>query len=287
MVAVARRLSLLASFPERVVRALAAVVGGAVHETATVSLPRFVRRSRLYEATAKNMLRITVELVGGVEGASTVEPDAPAPGQLAKRKTAGNVVELGSIAAVGFSPLWLLAAASDVLRGTRVYLDALVTELKAAGVLAEDAQVGTVDDLLGTLEDTSGSAARLIDVPPLALSDLRRSLAELRADASDLPSGEELARAFAGLRGEAERERRSLLEVSSGMGLAFALSVRNVGRDHVAVPYREDWAPLRDEGFGAYARRVAEPYRRAVAGHLDPERETLTERGLARLRRRS
>ena len=85
---------------------------------------------------------------------------------------------------------------------------------------------------------------------------------------------------------EAARERRSLLEVGSGMALAFALSARSVGRDHVAAPYRQDWQPLRDEGFAAYARRVAGPYGRAVAGHLDPARATLTERGLARLRRR-
>jgi len=285
MPAVANRLAFAASLPERLVRSLAAAVGGAVHETATLSLPRFVRRSRLYEATAKNMLRITVELVGGVEGASTVEESAPV-GRLATRKTAGNVVELGSIAAVGFSPLWLLAGASDVLHGSRTYLDALVTELKAAGVLAADAKVDGVDGLLAALEGTSGSAARLIDVPPLALADLRLSLAELRGDATSLPSLGDLVRAFAGLRLEAERERRPLLEVSSGMGLAFVLAARNLGRDHVAVPYREDWAPLTDEGFAAYARRVAEPYRRALAAHVDPERDTLTERGLARLRRR-
>jgi len=283
---VLRRLAFVASLPERLLRGLAASVGGAVHETATLSLPRFVRRSRLYEATAKNMLRITVELVGGVERASTVESSAPPVGRLATRKTAGNAVELGSIAAVGFSPLWLLAGASDVLRGSRVYLDALVTELKSAGVLAQDAQVAAVDDLLAALEGTSGSAARLIDVPPLALAELRRSLAELRSDATGLPSPRDLVRTFAGLQREAVRERRPLLEVSSGMGLAFVLAARNLGRDQVAVPYREDWAPLRDEGFAAYARRVAEPYRRALAVHADPARDTLTERGLARLRRR-
>jgi hypothetical protein len=287
MVTVARALTFLASLPERLLRSLAAVLGGAVHETATLALPRFVRRSRLYEATAKNMLRILVELVGGVGGASTVEPAAPGPGELAKRKAAGNVVELGSIAAVGFSPLWLLAAASDVIHGSRVYLDALVAELQAAGVLAEKAHARTVDDLLATLEGTSGGAARLIDIPPLALAELRASLAELRASAAELPSSDELARAYEGLRREAELERGSLLEVGSGMALAFVLSARSVGRDHVAVPYREDWQPLRDEGFATYARRVAGPYREAVAGHLDPARESYTERGLARLRRRA
>ena len=62
----------------------------------------------------------------------------PSPRKLAVRKAGGNVVELGSILAFGFSPLWLLAGAADVTRGTRVYLDALVGELKAAGVLARE-----------------------------------------------------------------------------------------------------------------------------------------------------
>jgi len=136
----------LVSLPERVVRSLAAVLGGAVHETAQVVLPRLVRRSRLYEATAKNLLRITIELVGGV--ADSAEADQPSAPQLAVRKGAGNVVEFGSIAAFGFSPLWLLAAASDLARGSRVYLTALVGELKAGGVLARDAEIASVDQLL-------------------------------------------------------------------------------------------------------------------------------------------
>jgi hypothetical protein len=196
------------------------------------------------------------------------------------RKGAGNAVELGSIVAFGFSPLWLLAGASDVLRGTRVYLDALVGELKRAGLLAEGARFETVDDLLGALEGASGETARLIDIPPLALSELKHTLTELREDAESLPSPEELARLFAGLRREAAREQRSLLEVSTGIGLAFAVSARSVGSRYVAVPYREDWQPVRAEGFANYLRRVAGPYGRAVATHLDPDEVTFTERGL-------
>jgi hypothetical protein len=283
IVAVRRPGSFLASVPERLVRALVAATGGVVHETAEVVLPRFARRSRLYEATAKNVLRIAIELVGDVE--RTAPPDQPDAGELMKRKTAGNVVELGSIAAFGFSPLWLLAAASDVSRGSRIYLQALVAELKRAGVLAEEAELRTVDDLLGALEETSGTTARLVDLPPLELADLRGSLAELRSSAGELPSPKELASLYRGLQREAARERRSLLEVSSGMGLAFVLSARSVGRDHLVVPYGEDWRPLREEGFGAYYRRIAQPYREAIAGHLDPARPTWTERALARLRR--
>lgn len=278
-----RRAAFLVSVPERLVRSVIGLVAGALHETAEVLLPRFARRSRLYEATAKNLLRIAIELVGAVErGAPRDEPE---PGELAKRKTAGNVVELGSIAAFGFSPLWLLAAAADVTRGSRVYLDALVAELKRGGVLAEEAELGSLDDLLAALEGASGTTARLVDLPPLELKELRASVAELRSSAGELPSPQELAALYDGLRKEAARERRGLLEVSTGVGLAFLVSARNVGRDHVVVPYREDWQPLRDEGFAAYARRIAKPYGEAVAGHFDAERRTWTDRAVDRMRR--
>jgi hypothetical protein len=279
-----RRLRYAASLPERTFRAAGAFLGGLLHESAQVILPRVVRRSKLYEATAKNALRIAIEAVGGVEPRIR-EPAAPAAGEIVKRKAAGNVVELGSIAAFGFSPLWLLAAASDVLRGSRVYLEALVAELKRAGVLAEETEVRSVDDLLGALEGASGRTAGLLDVPPLELAELRSTLAELRADAGGLPGPDELAGLYRGLRRAAEAERRPLLEVSAGMGLAILTSARAVARDHLAVPYREDWEPLRREGLAAYARRVSRPYANAVTGHFDPGRRTWTDRLAERMRR--
>ncbi len=274
----------LLSMPERITRAAAAALGGTVHETAQLLLPRFVRTSRLYEATAKNLLRISVELVGAVESAEAVGQFEPSAGKLAVRKTMGNAVELGSIFAFGFSPLWLLAAAADVTRGSRVYLDTLVAELRAAGVLATNTKIDTVDELLATLESASGTSARLIDVPPLELGALKRSLAEFRQDASDLPKQEELASVLEGLRTVAERERRTLLVVSVGVGTAFFNSAKHVGHQHLLDPYSEDLAPIRTEGFGAYAARVSAPYAEAVAKHFDAEPDTWTERGLARVR---
>jgi hypothetical protein len=281
----ASRRRFLVSIPERIVRSAAAVLGGTLFETGTLVLPRFIRRSRLYEATAKNLLRVAIEGVGGVKGAPSLERSGPTPRELAKRKGAGNVVELGSIAAFGFSPLWLFAAASDLLRGSRVYLNALVAELKRTGVLAEEAEFGSVDELLGALERGTGRTARLIDIPPLELAELRASVEELRADVDSLPTQEELAVAYRGLVKTAERERRPLLEVSTGVGLAFLMSARNVGSEHVVAPYREDWKPMRREGFGKYARRVARPYARAAVANFDRQRPTWTERLIGRVAR--
>ena len=256
-----------------------------MHETAQLVLPRLVRSSRLYEATAKNLLRITVELVGGVERPTeTVAGEfEQSPKKLAVRKAGGNVVELGSIFAFGFSPLWLLAAAADVTHGTRVYLYALVSELKTAGILAHDLELASVDDLLAALEGASGTTARLIDIPPLEVEALKQSLADLRDDAKGLPTPPELAAVYQGLVAEADREKRSLLEVSVGIGIAFFNSARKVGRQHVLDPYTDDFRPVRDEGFAAYAWRVGKPYGHAVARHFDPRQPSLTERGLGRL----
>lgn len=276
-----RRWPFFASLPERSVRVGAAGIGGTLHEAFELTLPRVVRRSRLYEATAKNLLRVAIELVGGVKGSPTAEAGTGA-WEIAKRKGAGNVIELGSIAAFGFSPLWLLAAASDLTRGSRVYLTALTQELKAAGVIAEDVDARSVDELLGVLERTSGGTARLIDIPPLELKELRASLSELRSDTESLPSPDELAALYEALRRTAAAEDRSLLEVSSGVGLAFLTSAGKVSNRHIVVPYREDWGAVRGEGFGAYAQRVSDPYRRAIAQHFDKDAPTRTERLLER-----
>ncbi len=273
------RLLFLASLPERSFRALSAALFGAVHETASLLLPRLVRRSRFYEATAKNMLRIAIELVGGVEAPPSAGDSADGgAGRIAVKKAAGNAVEFGSIAAFGFSPLWLLAAASDLLNGTKTYLRTLEDELSRAGVLAEGAHFRSVDDLLGALEGTTGTTARLIDLPPLELGELRTSLSELRTDAASLPTPADLARLFDGLVRTARMENRSLLQVSNGVGLAFLASARSVTRQHLIAPYGEDWSPLRNEGFGAYAVRVAGPYRSAINGHFDSGRPSWTER---------
>lgn len=280
------RLEYIVSLPERAFRALFAGVFGTVHETAHLVLPRFVRQSRLYEVTAKNALRIAIELVGGVEGEQREASDEPqlSAGRVAVKKAAGNVVEFGSIAAFGFSPLWLLAAASDILNGSRVYLRTLEDELANAGILAEGTRFSSVDQLLGAFEGTTGTSANVIDMPPLELKELRASLSELRNDVTSLPRPGELAALFDGLVRTARAENRSILEVSSGVGLAFLTSAQNMTRTHLVAPYREDWRPLRSEGFGAYAGRVSGPYRDAIGGHFQPSRTTFTERAVAWLR---
>jgi hypothetical protein len=272
--------SYLASLPERTARAGAALTGGLVYEASEVVLPLAVRRSRLYQAIVGRLLRITIELVGGVDG---VYPGQEMPArELVVRKTAGNAVELGGLLAVGWSPLWLLAGASDLVGGTKAYLRALATELRDAGVLVEDAQVASFDELLTALEGTSGVLADTVDVPPLDVASVRTSWQELRQQAADLPDAAGLEKTFAELQLAARQEERSLLEISSLVALGAVRTGMKLGNVHIFDYYRRALRTIVEEGLLSFLRRTSTPYLSRAGSHFDPRSSTYSERLLWR-----
>ncbi|MCG8351968.1 MAG: hypothetical protein MI924_29735 [Chloroflexales bacterium] len=268
----------LASLPERAVRATAAGAGGFLHETTELVLPRVVRQSRFYQSSLGRLLRIMVELVGGVKDVfPQQEIDAK---ELAVRKLAGNAVEVAGFMAIGWSPVWLLAAAADLTNGTHAYLNTLVAELKRVRVLPETAQVKSVDQLLTTLERTTGTVSDTLDIPPLNVNELRTSLKELQQNMSNLPDGESLARLFTSLQQAAQQENRSLLSLSSAVAVGAVQAGGNLGSIHVFGYYQEALRTIMQEGLPVYLRRVAKPYIKAAAHHFNPGQATLTERWL-------
>ena len=266
------------SLPERSARAVIALAGGAVYETSNVALPRVLRESKLYQVTIDRLLRILIEWVGDVR--NVYQDEATSVEELAARKFTGNVLEVASIFAVGFSPLWLLAAASDVMGGSKTYLRALVAELEAAGQLPRDTDVSSYEDLLGRLETGSGVLADAIDVPPMSLQEARASFDALRQQASDLPPAEDLATLFQEMQATAQREGRSLADVSAALGLAAAKAGVEMGSVHVFDFYRDALGAIREEGLLRFLRRVAMPYVSRAGRHFDPRAGTYTERFL-------
>jgi hypothetical protein len=272
--------SYLASLPERTARAGAALTGGLVYEASEVMLPLVARRSKLYRAIVGRLLHITIELVGGMEG---VYPAQEMPvRELLVRKTAGNAVELSSFLAVGWSPLWLLAGASDLVGGTKVYLRALVTELRDAGVLAPDADVATFEELLSMLEGTSGVLADTVDVPPLNVPSVRASWQELRRQAADLPDAAGLEKIFAELQLASRQEDRSVLEISSMVALGAVRAGVRLGNVNIFEYYRRALRTIVEEGLLTFLRRTSAPYLTRAAAHFDPRSSTYSERLLRR-----
>jgi hypothetical protein len=272
------------SLPERMFRAGAALAGGTLYETSRVAVPSAIRESKLYQATIARLLRIIIEWVGDVRGIYADEETSVE--ELAKRKFTGNVLEVASIFAVGFSPLWLLAAASDIMGGSKAYLRALVAELQRTGHLSDGADVASYEDLLGRLETGSGVLADAIDVPPMTIRDARASYEALRRQAHDLPQPEELASLYREIQETARREGQSVTDLSATIGLAAARAGVDVGNAYVFSFYRAALGAIREEGLLRFLRRVASPYLSRAGRHFDPHAQTYTDRLLRHLEQR-
>jgi hypothetical protein len=270
----------LASLPERTARAGAALTGGLVYETGEVLLPLAVRRSRLYQAIVGRLVRIMIELVGGVEGVYPTEEIRVR--ELLVRKTAGNAIELSSFLAVGWSPVWLLAGASDLIGGTKVYLRVLATELQDAGVLSAEEDVASFEELLTALEGTSGVLADTVDVPPLNISSVRTSWQELRRQAADLPDADGLEKIYSDLKLAARQEDRSILEISSMVALGAVHAGVKLGDALIFDYYRGALRTIAGEGLVAFLHRTSTPYLTRARAHFDPGSSTYSERLLRR-----
>ena len=266
------------SMPERFARASAALAGGALYETSQVALPQAVRESKLYQVTVSRLLRILIEWVGDVPG--IYQDEEIGAGELAARKFTGNVVEFASIVAVGFSPLWILAAASDVMGGSKAYLRTLVAELQQTGQLPAETDIRSYEELLQRLETSSSVLADTIDIPPMSVKDARASFEALRRQADDLPSADELALIFRELQATAEREGRSVSEISAALAGAAARAGVNLGNTYIFDFYRESLRAIQEEGLLRFLLRTSTPYVKRAGGHFDPRAGTYTDRAM-------
>ncbi len=269
------------SLPERLVRTTAASGGGLLLEAADHILPPPVRDAKIYQCLIARPLRITVEAVGGVSGRFPMQDISGQ--ELIQRKVAGNFVEAFSVFTVGFSPLWFLAAASDVTGGTRIYLDALVKELKKADVLPDNTDVSSVDDLLAVLDRTVGQAADTIDIPPTAIADMRDSVELLRENAELIPGPQRLAELFSQLNVAAREQSRSPLVVSTLVAAGALQAGLQLGSVHILSFYTDALNAIRAEGVSSYLGRISQPYIDAATSHLKRGRRTHTRRALRRV----
>ena len=202
--------------------------------------------------------------------------------ELLARKAAGNAVELSSFLAIGWSPVWLLSGASDLVGGTKAYLRTLVRELRDTGLLAEDADVASLEELVIALEGTSGVLADTVDVPPLNVPSVRTSWRELQRQAGDLPDAAALEKIFAELQLAARQADRSILEISSVVALGAVRTGLRLGNVHIFDYYRRALRTIVDEGLLSFLRRTSTPYLTRAGSHFDPRSVTYSERFLRR-----
>jgi len=295
------------SMPERVVRATLGLGAGVAREVAEVGLPDGVRHSQLYRNLVDATLRFLIEQVGGAKG--VYETDGELPADFLARRAAGNAVELLGLVAFRASPVWVLAALADLAGIGRVLIPEVADALKAQGLLEQDKEFHSVDQVLDGLERSSSQLASTINTPPLDVASLLQEWNAIRTEvgslgAASLPSKDTIAKLWSDLKSEASRPDRSIFETSSMLAVSavrslpeqahWLLTSARVGAartgqvvatallDH----YKETLHEIREVGYVTYAGRQLGPYLRAAAGQFSPKRRSLTERVAAAVQAR-
>ena len=293
----------LVSLPERGVRSVAALAGGLFREVGEVSIPQTIRRSQLYTNLVEATLRFLIEQVGQVKG---VYPDEEKLSEdFLVRRAAGNGIELVGILAFRASPVWILAALADASGAGRYLLREIACSLKDEGLLDRAAEFTTVDEMLDGLEASAGRMAATVNTPPLDVATLREEWSALRHDLSrippkQLPSMHALRDLWSGMKQEAQKQNRTLFQVSSLMAMSAIANVpqkarwlsasaraaaRKTGATVAAVlldDYRITLKRIRETGYVRYAARQFRPYLFAAFSQFSPRQASLTEKLLIR-----
>jgi hypothetical protein len=296
----------LLSVPERVVRSALGLSAGLLREVGEVVLPRGVRQTQLYKSLVDTTLRFVIEQVGGAQGVySAAEPQ---PNDFLVRRGAGNAVELLGIVAFRVSPVWVLAALADLSGLGRRMIPEIADALKAEGLLEKETQFESMDQLLDGLEKTSSRLAETFNTPPLDVAALRTEWAAIRTEASNLkpaalPSPRRIGDQWEALKQESALQGRSVFETSSLMAVSAVRSLparalwltksAGVGATHagrllstaILDHYSETLKELHEVGYLTYAKRQLSPYVRACADQFSPERRTLTQKLLDKVRK--
>src|SRR5258707_9170108 len=128
-----RSSAFLLSLPERALRSATALAAGVLREIGDVTIPKTIRRTRLYQNVVDATLQFLIEQVGQVEG---VYPDEEKLSEdFLIRRTAGNGIEMIGILAFRASPVWVLAALKDeglLERSDFISVDQMLDGLEAS-----------------------------------------------------------------------------------------------------------------------------------------------------------
>lgn len=297
----------LLSLPERSLRALAALVGGASVFLADTLLPDSLKGTTIYKLIIGDTQRFLIERVAQMEleGQSfTLSKEIPE--NFVQRKAAGTVLEAAGLLAFHFSPLWVFAIAGDASSGSKVFLERLINNLKAKGVIPEDAVIHDLVDLVEATHSASRISVQAVDTPPLSRKELVALVDELKSAYSvmflQVPElMGHLERLWKEMEKISDQEKISLAELSGVM----AIQVANIGRKSMGMilavgrtsselfgetilqNYKETLDVISRLGFKDYLRSYMAPFVEKSLQHFELGRESWIEQRMRRRKRHS
>ncbi len=286
------------SIPERLIRASVGIAGGIVKELSERLVPRALQETQLFQTFVARGNRFVLERLAGVEGVYEAEKEEEqgSGSEEASRMVVSNLIDVGSLMTIHLSPLLVLAAASDVLKGSHHYLDRLVEDLKAEGVIEADANIDDLQSFIIGIQAFSEQLAVKAELPPLSKEELIALAQDVRKHVEDLESKhllnhQQLEHLMEHMHDVAAKQDRSVWDIGMAMaqGSATALVKSAQGLvcaaesglhlldDHIIEFYNEQLTLLEDEGYVAYVNRVSVPYYQAMLKSWHTDNYTWTE----------
>ncbi len=300
------------SLPERAVRGTAALVGGAINESATLLVPQAFRDSTTYSKFVQEMLDMLNKDVGGVKLRNQVdEVDKTAPTEddvavdesaqedvadYVAKKTVGTFIDLAGMATLHLSPMTVLAILSDLAYGSQAYLEELAVELKKEGVIGEESTISSTAELLEVISKASAETTAKLDTPPLSVEGLRETIADTQShlekmDPTKVLPQAELNRLWEDMHEMASQNNASLFEISSTLTVyslnqvstatkGALTTVRVTGNlldEHLFEHYRKGLVKIDQQGVYGVLAESSKPYFDALWYNFSQERPTITE----------
>lgn len=299
--AMRREMNYMLSLPERSVRSLAALVGGTTSLLTDTLFPEALRGTTLYRLFVGDMQRFMIEKVAQVQQeqaaqAAQATPAASDDPHYVPKKMVGSAIETAGLLTMHFSPLWVFAIAGDAAAGSGVFLNRLVEQLKANGVIAGDVQVGGLTDLLNAVQDATCRSVSAIDTPPLSqeeiaklASDLTQTYGQMFSRVNDLlPRFETI---WEKMKQVAQQQNATLEQLEGvltidvaewgrkSIGAVFAVGQTGAGLfgEQFLDSYARTLDVVSQEGLTGYLNRRMLPFLSAAAAHFNRERKTWTQ----------
>jgi len=264
-------LAYLLSLPERCVRLLATGVGLTLLG-ATRVLPRPIREGRFYRLAVERQIRMLTDDVGL---AGVFPGQAGTDAKSATRMAVGGAVDNLIMIGMHASPMWILLAATDVSKGAQAYMKVLAEELKEAGVMAEGSRLDNMDDLLGGLNRLSTRLADSVDMPPLSIEDMKKTLSglgeEMKSGGTSLLQVADVDGLASDMAELASGANHSLLETTGAVALGTMKGAGNVlkgGLVGAGATVMFVGNVVWNDVLGDYGRTIQRIYRRGFYGSV-------------------
>ncbi len=288
----------LLSFPERIIRSAAALVGGTSLLLTETLLPEVVRSTTTYRVLVGDLQKTLITRLAQVDVAGLSPGDAITDRYL-RKKIAGSFLEAIGLLTVRFSPVWALAIIGDAAGGSQVFLQRLARNLEANGIIDPGVETRDLGGLLAAIQKAANTGTQAIDTPPFNSEELANITSELKVTFGEIgeESQEIMARIsrIGGRMDEVADEYDLSYEQVGGMmaidaaqlsrkGVMTGLTISQTGGElfveQILDSYGKTLDRISSQGPGKYLGQSMGPFLEAALSHFDPARQTWTENNL-------